>query len=702
MASASSSDKKKKEEDMQFGAGKKDKERWQWRGKLWACFSDQDSSKMQHAFVLGKPSMTVWDGGCLREIDFTNMRQLPGRQPLRFAPPIEASQPSTKKPSTPPPAEASPSNRGSPSSASQSSPSKSTQPVTPKYEAKAKTALSEDLQGDLEGLRILTHAAFIYLQKPRFNMRGSTPEEEYQMFLMRRRLDLCEEPMEMTYCLAEIYRELLDTGRTELPLLLKETSKTMAALAIAFHLAGAHQCGPDPKYWYLSGRIHNEKTKHKGSAAGESDFFPTPAATSGAMLLPKSASAPALKNAGLVAEAPRTSMSGMAGSAQLLPTLPPAMLKAMLEGESTPLNSWTLMHMRSGGRGKLLPKAKPPGAIEALTFRLESSAHARTQSLWLVDAWKQWAKAASIMEQRALEPLPQQDGSWKYLALSSEPEHCLVRMSAAVESLLKMENEGRCRGNLDKLGDKVTIYSYNLRGGGSMKIPQNFKIDLKVEPGLSSVDLALQQAAKGRRCVGTLICSRDRVGGGFMSGIRPGLEEEICMRSNLYLYLRQALFKVERDHITNKNGCCMHVPEDGCVLCRDVDFFRGGKDSGFAAMEEPQALPGVICFSLKNLNEYQSMDAAQRVELSRHNRGEYQADLRKKFEMVLNAAHDMDAEILTVSDQGCEDLHNNGRILGVAFGHALTKIKFKPPRILLSGTSEFIASVKKTVMSNRT
>jgi hypothetical protein len=678
--------------------------RWQWLGRqLWTCFSERDSQKMQHAFVLGKSKVNIWDGGSYRELEFGgNMRMLPGRQPLRFA--------------LPPPS----ANMGGPV-VEKKEPGKKASPMSLKElqerEAemaamKRNTTIGADLRKILieppEGFKAVTHPCFADLQRPRFTFRENTNEEDYQVFIWQRQLEQAEDSVEFVTMLSAIYAEMLEHGKFEIPIV-GNCTQTMSALACALHMAGAFRCHEDPKFWRFHGKTadsqHKKRIKaakrgkdnvpdltmlpNRGSTAVSAGGFDATTSTNGG--LQRSTSTPnGLNKSGTLPPLGfDTSGWGSPGAQST---------KAM----SASMSSFDLMRNQANETKAAAEKA-PLGGHIRFNFRLKDSAQARTQSLWLTTAWNEWAAAAHTMAERDVHALPEQaskeedEPPFKWLQVSNEPDARLLRIGGACESLWKARS-------LNDGVRKVTLLSHSGRGRPSHADmgEKTGKFEMRVEPGFSAFELAEMQVKKGRRVAGMLISSAETIGGGFMTGCLAGLEEDLCMRSDLHLFLREAAFTSERKNITNKQGCYCHIPEDGALLCNDVTMFRDGRETGYKPLATPLVIPAIICISLHNLNPFQSINCEDRVRLDSLKRNEYAADLKCKFEMMLQAASDTKVEVLTISDQGCEQLHNKGALLGKAFGSALVKTNVKPFKIILSGSSDFIANTKKTVCEAQT
>lgn len=66
--------------------------------------------------------------------------------------------------------------------------------------------------------------------------------------------------------------------------------------------------------------------------------------------------------------------------------------------------------------------------------------------------------------------------------------------------------------------------------------------------------------------------------------------------------------------------------------------------------------------------------------------------------MLLKACLEHKIESIALSDMGLGRLHNKSAMFGQAVGEALRKCRHRPPPLVLSGSSAFIAALKKTVV----
>eukprot|EP00927_Polykrikos_kofoidii_P046589 TRINITY_DN40778_c0_g1_i1.p1 TRINITY_DN40778_c0_g1~~TRINITY_DN40778_c0_g1_i1.p1 ORF type:complete len:556 (-),score=92.52 TRINITY_DN40778_c0_g1_i1:284-1951(-) len=510
---------------------------WQWLGREeWACFGPRESHKIQHAYTLNKPGIDIWDGGSLRELDFVNMRALPGRQKIRYAlPPPPPTIPVKKdkdKPGTKlPKVSASQQDTGTGAQSPES-----TLGGTIKL-SEGDLALTQGTNGATArkqptGLRALVHPCFLELQKPQFVFRNNTAEEDYQHFIWKRALQNCEDSTEFVVCLSEIYAELLDgVPRPELPVF-GNSSQTMAALAIALHAAGASPWEQDSRYWYLSRRSQGSDTN---PGSGPSPMGPPR----------KNMSTGNLKRAGTA-----ESMAGL--SRQL----------------SMGSMSGTFGDMRLFNKTQTIKISE--NLSQCVHFRLEEVSANRAVSLKIVKAWHEWRAAAAAVDAAGIQQLQKVDGSYVWLTTSNEPESRLLRLGGACTTLWKTPGLNAA--------SRVSLLSVSSRIAGGGGGPPKKDFSIRVEPGMSALDISIMQTKKKERAASMLICAVEKVGGGFLSGNFSGLEEDVAMRSDLYVCIREAGYQAERRRITDSRGRSVHIPEDGVLCCQDVIIFRGDRD----------------------------------------------------------------------------------------------------------------------------
>jgi len=692
-----------------------DAKRWQWLGRVdWTCFSEADSQKVQHACMLGHKTLNLWDGNSYRDIDFDNMRLLPGRQPVRYAlppPPLELpgekgkdKKGKSKDKSLGGTGEMSDLDApGSPASTAVPGGSVSFSPTN----ASETSFSSEMAVGEMpEGLRALVHPAILDMQKPRFAFRKNDFAYDYKNFVWQRQLDQAEDLADIIVITSRIFAQELLAEKPEIPVL-GTPNQTMACLCLAMHLAGSLRISDDRKVWRLSPKANAPSRPHT------SNFRPTttgtlrPSTTNSTLKKSSSSSmlggitgqfAGLFGGGGSSSGNKKLSVSGSLPGLQL-PGTPSSM---------RPMTSGTVFWSGSGGGslnssiGSLLPDLLAAGAVTLgqanpikdypcyVTFRMEEASANRLQSLKMIRAWETWQKTArSWMDVvPSVSPI---DGNFDWLTTNNEGDGRIMRLGALSSTLWSTQQMSP-----ETITSKLLLLSHSQKPGGQSSEKAS-KFDVKVAPGASAFEQAIVQAKMGRRVAATLFCSPEEVGGKFTEGGCAGVEEELCMRSDLYSYMRQAQFEAEKKRITDSRGRNSHIPEDGALGCLGVTIFRDNRKSGFALLDDPIVLPVLICCTVQNLNPYQSDSAEMRLEIARHDKEKYKELIMKKFEMMVLTAQRTSAEMMVVSDQDCKKIHNDPFLLGQALGRALGKSRPPLPQVVLSGSSEFISAVKKTL-----
>jgi hypothetical protein len=604
--------------------GKRGDDVWQWQGRLiWETFTEADSRKMQQAYLLGKPRMDIWDRSALRELDFANMRALPGRQALRYEQP-------------PPPLPA----------------AKKMESIIP-AELPSNVDEWHDDEGFLlqqQGLKCLVHPMFMDMEPPRFSFRPTPPELAHKEFVWARELELCEDSADFICTLSKIYMDELENERPELPVY-GTPNQTMAALSLAAFRAGANACTMDPCRW----------------------------------------SRPQLDH-------PRT-----------LP--PPSTWR--FSPKRRPKKKMSLGQSASTGNLPQLVKqnaASTANSHKHILFRLQD----RSFSLKLIKAWEDWKVLGEKgfvtgvsrfpklpVEEEVEEAKPGEAGKlvkkdFGWLLLSNNPDTRLLRMGGACATLwkalaLSTDEPGRIANNIHLIQPVLS------QGGAGVATKRRY--DIRVSPGLSAFEICQNKLKEGKKAAAVLLCNGEAVGGEFLDGHITGLEEDLLMRTDLFLYLREASHQAERRRILDSKGRAVHIPESGCLVCKDVRVFRNSHDTGYAPLKTGYfEIPAIFCVTLRNLNPHQSPSAQSRVEIANFDEAMYKNTLRSKFEMLLKGCLENKIETLALSDQGIARIHNKGAILGQAFGEALRKCRQRPPPLVLSGSSAFIAALKKTVV----
>jgi len=685
----------------------------------------EDTQTIQHAHLLGKPGIGLWNKGMLHELDFEGMRDMPGRQPLRYAkPPPEVGKVPRKvtwKSLMDKREEKGPEKKANLVEAMKLGERNRAKQKAEMEEEKIKNKGASADTAMPEEYRALCHPVFVDMEKPHFNFIAESQRNEYQEFIWQRRLEDCEDTPELIYELGCIYREILEADQTvsrcEIPMIAGGPTIVLAALSIAMYMAGARRCPDAPKCWRFSSSAefkHWPPSKRKDIFRKSTKTSSTPERTgqqsasssrrpssSGAIHRPRpngklevlkgSASTPALGKqpdarypADIGHDRPSTapSSTGSVGSAFLRQM---AALKA------------------AGVGAKLVPttpkKVTPPGSHRYMTFVMTDTSHNRGLSLRFIQAFEEWQACGAKINALGVQGIEKQDGGYKWFTIVNDPETRLKRMGLAALSMWEAV-EMSTNSFESRVSDRVQMQSAlrvraSVGGGGG-----NDFFNVRAAPNMSAFDSAIDQRRRfGKRSAATVLCAVDVVGGGFFAGHTVFLEEEAQMRSDLYNYLHEAGAVAAHLKLTDSRGRVKHLPDDGVLECRDVKVFREGWERGFQPLDKPVQLDAVFCYGIVNLNPYNSPTAESRVELANMDKDRYVAQLRVKFDMLLWAACEADIEVLCVSDQGAQRQHNRGKDLGLALGGAMQRCQadLQSLQILLGGSSDFISNVKKAL-----
>eukprot|EP00928_Gymnodinium_smaydae_P078850 TRINITY_DN62913_c0_g1_i1.p1 TRINITY_DN62913_c0_g1~~TRINITY_DN62913_c0_g1_i1.p1 ORF type:complete len:634 (+),score=81.80 TRINITY_DN62913_c0_g1_i1:122-2023(+) len=618
--------------------------RWQWKGRQeWLCFSDLNSTKVQQAHLMHRPGINIWDGGSMRELDFGNMRALPGRQPLRFAPP-------------PPPL-------GKPTLKKNPPKRKETQ-----YEQTRGMRDADNVAIMPAGLRVLSHPCFIDLEKPRFTYHDG-PENEHRSYVWERELDLCEDSADLIVLMSNIYSELLDhSEKIELPCL-GTPSQMMGALALALHRGGAMPC-LDKRFWWLS-RKRAPLTK-----------LPDPT-----------------DNLGLPSSRPSTNRSSATGSVA-------ASVNGMSKSTSLPIIGFGSGKV-TAAKARPPPDASAFITFRLETGSPCEDRDFSLKLIKAWNDWKTAAlenNAVEIprlcrMERFNAEDFDrcedQEDGDFEWIKMANEPETRVIRLASLCTTLWYSVVSPYAK----TIPSRIKLMSVSMRhcGGNTVSTGLAFQPNFRVSPGLSSIENAMLQQDCGQRAAAVLICNDERMGGNFFNGYATTIEEDFLMKSDLYSFFVEAKSQSEQRRIRDTYGQICHIPEDGCLCCSDVRVLREDYQEGFRPLAEPRVIPQVICITLRNLNPYRDPSAQSRVFIANFDKQQYEKTLKAKFEMVLQGAHEAGIEMLCISEMGCKELFIDAASFGAALGKALKKTRVKPPSIVLSGASKFISAIKRAI-----
>lgn len=177
--------------------------------------------------------------------------------------------------------------------------------------------------------------------------------------------------------------------------------------------------------------------------------------------------------------------------------------------------------------------------------------------------------------------------------------------------------------------------------------------------GKTVMDAAMSFTSERRRVVAVSAASAYHVGGAATSGGRHALEESWCTVSTLIKSLQKMQFKAPRSARQPPVGLEMvpYIPHDGCVVSPGVQIFREASDLGYAFKAEPVTLD--VC-SVAMFNQNPRMnDCPQDAP---RNFDDYCRQVKQKFQALLEAARDLNAEVLVCPDVGCGVFQNDPRL----------------------------------------
>lgn len=352
---------------------------------------------------------------------------------------------------------------------------------------------------------------------------------------------------------------------------------------------------------------------------------------------------------------------------------------------------------RFGARLHTSPRCAANGVLPSshatrVTFKVGQDCKlSRETALAIKNAWEDWHVAArSLPPADDLNSLSAQDDSYEWIRTSNAESDCLVRLRGACATLRRSFQ--LCEMATSKM-QIALLRNCRRRMIGSSAVKSTTPISLSRD---SALDAAVLRSQAGNRVAVVIFSSSYRVGGDFLSGRRHGPEEHACMRSNLFLSLLEASREAQRMQLCDTRGHSIHIPEDGIVLSKDVQVFRGGYAQGYPPLADPIYVAAVLSMSLPNMKSKYAIN----VHLHGHpnvgaSKSTRHAMLVKKFGMVIQGACDAQASILVMSDEGHEATANDPAVLGTAFGLALTECPLpKLPRVILTGSSIFVTSVR--------
>lgn len=400
------------------------------------------------------------------------------------------------------------------------------------------------------GLKSLVHPAFMDFEEPRFSFRPTPPEYQHKEFVWKRSLDTCEDSTDHIIALSHIYMEELETERPELPIY-GTPNQTMAALSLALFRAGASACTLDPSRWCRPMNF--------------SDKVPPPSFW---RFSPKHR------------PIKKISTIGMSVSAGNLPQL-------VQDKPST---------------------ASTANSHNHILFRLQD----RSFSLKLIKAWNDWKTlgekgfvtgVSRLPKLERLEGDPEKQSGKKdysWIQIQNNPETRLLRIGGACATLWKAL--ALCTNEPGRIANNIQLIQPVLAQGGA-GVATKRRFDIRVSPGLTAFEICQMKVRErpGIRAAAVLICNGESIGGDFLQGQITGEEEDLMMRSDLYLYLREAAHQAERRRILDSRGRAVHIPESGALLCKKVRVFRDSGETGYMPLPSRAQfeIPAVMCITLK-------------------------------------------------------------------------------------------------------
>lgn len=330
----------------------------------------------------------------------------------------------------------------------------------------------------------------------------------------------------------------------------------------------------------------------------------------------------------------------------------------------------------------------------------------------LLDEWMEWRHAAMAVKNRPLpEPLQPMYGDYCWISESNAPECYLERLACACATLCYATT----LRSTDALVSRTKLLSPSLQQRPRVaeyefvpSEPEELKVTMSSNVTL---EVAIEEARHQRHVAIVLAASPDRIGGNFLVGGQHGMEEEICARSNFYFSLQEAARLAAAAGICEPSGQPVHIPPDGTVVSPGVQIFRDSANRGYSPLSMPVTLAAVLSISQLKRPCSQSSSARRSTNGRPASQGssrsvsprpcmiEYVQDIRKKFETVLQAANNVRAEVLVISDSCCGD-STDPLMLGHAFGCALQTSRGQLLEVILTGSFEFQMAVRKAVGSS--
>eukprot|EP00929_Paragymnodinium_shiwhaense_P064657 TRINITY_DN3241_c0_g1_i2.p1 TRINITY_DN3241_c0_g1~~TRINITY_DN3241_c0_g1_i2.p1 ORF type:complete len:511 (+),score=130.00 TRINITY_DN3241_c0_g1_i2:144-1676(+) len=472
-------------------------ERWQWQGRTgWKCFSDSESLKIQHAFVTNRKNMVMWDEGVMRELDFQNMRTLPGRQPLRYQ--------------LPPPPPTDHKSRALAELQQQKAVEEAEAADMARNRALTLTDMEkrrrvwEKLQADDRareerakanpppvvmplGFRSFVHPMFMELSHPRF-VYGEFGD--YEEFIWKRKLENCKDSTDTVCNIGEIYAEIFKHQDQPMIPVLGNPVQTMAAIALGFVLsgvdaaedlrfaaAGVNGSRPSSSSRPLTGDLGGPGGAGRNNISSASGALRNlladrPGSRPGSLLDTSAAARPASRSSGVLDITSASKQSIVRPSGQvMLPGLWGADLKETM-GERM--------------RGK---SSKEPDKRGCLTFKMKDTPTNRQLSLHYINMWREWKKHTESARTLERHPFPKIDEGYEYFISTFSPEAKLTKLSCACRSIMYAMDLNRRFPT--HISSRVSSLSA-LRAPKERPPGAHLKCKCHVEKGQSAIDIAVR------------------------------------------------------------------------------------------------------------------------------------------------------------------------------------------------------------------
>eukprot|EP00929_Paragymnodinium_shiwhaense_P036536 TRINITY_DN19568_c0_g1_i1.p1 TRINITY_DN19568_c0_g1~~TRINITY_DN19568_c0_g1_i1.p1 ORF type:complete len:698 (-),score=154.33 TRINITY_DN19568_c0_g1_i1:137-2230(-) len=685
-------------------------ERWQrlTKGK-WSCFSAANSGKISQARELGSNSLRIWDGGIACDIDFVAMRRMPGRQPIRLCkpPPEEGSQESlpwlgehgsmtiadwsklrkAKEQSVERRNEKI--RRRDATRAAAPAFAATTSLLTPGASAGRTTA--EMLLKDKEmfltklassqsapALPRITKDAFVGLREERRPSKGRvrrpSMEALYRTASTTRRGSFSKAVQEVPSGFKAIVHPAFNLLR-EPPHFHFHKSAELAEREVGLRreLDAIRSDNALEKVVCLS-RHYAEKLQdpmEKNPLLLFEIRGLTPVHIYAALAL-----ALYMCGAASCADCPHfwTLSSGKGRPTQQ--AMPPP-----------PRPSGLLPSLLRTGMVPRKPEPPPPGYVAALPIAMEESTVNRAASLKLTKAWKEAQQATAACFVAGIQTIPQQNGSFDWIGFN-ELEARLARLKQSCATMLQVHSLSLDHSCFQRRS--YLRHRWKCSNDSNQQTPKMIG-----RPHETSLEAAIAAAQKQGQaaCAVCFTMKGVNMGSAFTAGLVGDELSELCVRSDLFDYLRNANFEAVRE------GAKL-LPEDGCLFIEDVHVFRHDAAEGFKPMGRLLSI-SLAVVELENLNPLKTGDADTRARVAKFDYAQYAERLEERFEAAIQCAMEAKIEVMAISDSTCRELQNSVEVFAKALGKAVARIRnamslqVSFPAFLLGGSSDFVVHTRE-------